>query len=869
MSDKLETSDKVYDTIKYHPNSDPRKATVTYYDSVRDALKTIPFHEWVPIKAGGEIPWHRVYRFNYNNVVMWDREKRFYDKSLLDKDDSEYSNIPILKYKEKEWKEDKSNKQQKLPKEFSLLTFNCLFDIYDSKITNHKKRLPQILKLIEKLNPDIFLLQEITPDMKIMIFDNKFIQDNYFVTGNTPKVHGQHIFSKVKQLSQNLLPVPNNPSKKFLMISLKDFYDETIEVYNVHLTSAHQKDADAKRTSQLEVLGDMISSDKFIVAGDFNADGKVTINDSKDIWTELRPDDEGFTFDYMNNKLTEKLSKSKLRARIDKILYKNLKPIDILIDAKEPVKGTYLSDHFCLFSKFSSDFDVETVKQVYDVRIGVALGYILPFSNWRLIDAFIKLDNDGWPPHITVFQRFIKPDDFRKLKSELKALIPSDFKMTFDKVEVFSHATSHFVVVTSPDYEQFEKMREKMAELTMIKIDSKPHITLNSYDTEKKAETVRKQAQEYFSENPIVIDIKNLSYMKKIGPQFQVYDSIGDFSYSSVNDFLTDFLSTVSKNYDLKLVGSRALGLDSNDYDLVLVTKDDPSKFKEKLIKHAKFSANFKFVELLDQGKVPMINAVINIGKQDIDLNILLEFTHNMKIKNPYLTNMFNVIDYVKEIPHYDDFVKKLELIKVWAGKRKIKSQNMGYLSGISILILTLNYFRTLKEKQKKLNFLKGFFEYYAKYDWTKPINILNKPFEKTMPCDDIVSIINISAPYTNVMRKATKYSWELIKKEFERAHKIINKEPKDIVIPRKISKILTKVTIQLNELSIFELFAKKNQIEADIWKLSLELKDYHEFNPQIKISDLSAIIQLGVAHLEVDKVCNYFKKYRVCITIK
>ena len=58
----------------------------------------------------------------------------------------------------------------------------------------------------------------------------------------------------------------------------------------------------------------------------------------QDTWENLRSDEEGFTFDYIENGLTSKTTRSFIRTRIDKILYKNLKPNNIELGFNEPNK---------------------------------------------------------------------------------------------------------------------------------------------------------------------------------------------------------------------------------------------------------------------------------------------------------------------------------------------------------------------------------------------------------------------------------------------------------------------------------------------------------------------------------------------------
>jgi len=195
MSKKsLITSDKIYYKLKWHEKADTKKTTITFLNLGK--LKTISYHDWIPTEKGGEIPWHRIYQFHYQNEILWDRNERLINLDLLDNDDI-FSNIQMLNFENKKWVESKKNPDI-LPNEINIITFNCLMDIYDKNITDTKVRLPIICEYLEKYNVDIICLQEITIKMKKYIMSQDFIQKNYYITSNEPKIYGQMILTKFK-----------------------------------------------------------------------------------------------------------------------------------------------------------------------------------------------------------------------------------------------------------------------------------------------------------------------------------------------------------------------------------------------------------------------------------------------------------------------------------------------------------------------------------------------------------------------------------------------------------------------------------------------------------------------------------------------
>ena len=185
----LITSDKIFYKLNWHEKADTKKATITFLNLGK--LKTISFHDWIPMEKGGEIPWHRIYQFHYQNEILWDRNERKMNLELLDKEDI-FSNIQMLKFENKKWIESKKE-QDILPNEINIITFNCLMDIYEKNITDTKSRLPIICQYLEQYNADIICLQEITIKMKQYIMNQEFIQKNYYITSTEPKIYGQII----------------------------------------------------------------------------------------------------------------------------------------------------------------------------------------------------------------------------------------------------------------------------------------------------------------------------------------------------------------------------------------------------------------------------------------------------------------------------------------------------------------------------------------------------------------------------------------------------------------------------------------------------------------------------------------------------
>jgi poly(A) polymerase len=66
----VRNSRDVYNQIKWDTHLDPGEFTIAYDNRTRQ-LKEVPFGQFVP---DGEIPWHRIYRFSWRGISVWDRQ---------------------------------------------------------------------------------------------------------------------------------------------------------------------------------------------------------------------------------------------------------------------------------------------------------------------------------------------------------------------------------------------------------------------------------------------------------------------------------------------------------------------------------------------------------------------------------------------------------------------------------------------------------------------------------------------------------------------------------------------------------------------------------------------------------------------------
>lgn len=76
-SRKLKTSEEIFNQIRWDPKYNVDDFVIGYLDRF-EGLKETRMSQWV-IKDTSEeefIPWHRVYYFKQNGLIVWDRKAR-------------------------------------------------------------------------------------------------------------------------------------------------------------------------------------------------------------------------------------------------------------------------------------------------------------------------------------------------------------------------------------------------------------------------------------------------------------------------------------------------------------------------------------------------------------------------------------------------------------------------------------------------------------------------------------------------------------------------------------------------------------------------------------------------------------------------
>eukprot|EP01080_Neovahlkampfia_damariscottae_P002709 gene2709-3905_t len=247
----------------------------------------------------------------------------------------------------------------KFPSSISVATFNVM-----SNIINHKEYVPHIACSIErylhqfdifqKNNFDILCLNEVSKDYISMLKNFEWIQKEYHMSELSGKPFGNLILSKFPFKSVDYKKI-TFISRKIVIAEIEFDTDDKDEKLSLYVCSMHLKAGATfynTRKDEMEQIYDIFKDFKknssFIFLGDlnfmFSSEDECIKNGFEDLWTKLRKNEEGYTFDSVSNKMHGELwplLPFSLQVRLDRILMKSeiLEANEICIFANEPIYG--------------------------------------------------------------------------------------------------------------------------------------------------------------------------------------------------------------------------------------------------------------------------------------------------------------------------------------------------------------------------------------------------------------------------------------------------------------------------------------------------------------------------------------------------
>lgn len=406
------TSERLYHRIRWDARLDPARF-VLGIDVHGPEPKRVAFADFRP---GGDIPWHRVLFFEADGELVWDRRT-----GVERLDDTTAGRVRVtmgclrpprwepraaVRWDGSAWARVGGEASPVPGSGLRVLTWNALWDRYDSDQIASAQRWPRLLDAVLNADPELVALQEVQPALHELLLAHPEVRARWWVSH--PLGHAD--VGPYDLLLLGRVPVVEVgfcafEAHKALLAATVATALGPVVVATTHLSSDHRAGAAERRRAEVALLQAALDGllHPTVVLGDMNTEEPLELGaDCARVLGTGAP-----TFDPTANPLAVLASRTQRPRRIDRVFAQGLAPTSVALHGTAPVDGHWLSDHYgvevALVEAVGEAVDLEPVRRS-------ALAWVARAHVAEAVAA-LRAEHDPavsrWPAHVNVLYGFV------------------------------------------------------------------------------------------------------------------------------------------------------------------------------------------------------------------------------------------------------------------------------------------------------------------------------------------------------------------------------------------------------------------------------------------------------------------------------